>query len=620
MLGLSLVVANGLISPDSLFPEEGRVQEEDIKLAKVKRCNIKVDYNPVTQGQYRPCQPLSPAQTLVSNNCEYPVIHRVDLAMTLIDNETGEAIHTYTSIQCETASAPKPIDDMEDWHTFFPSLADEFDQGSMDCPMYLFDVSFSLMENYPGSSILGIENSLDITQGACYTNWRSYTRFYTNQGHLVDLVAFFKGTEFEEYPWRKLDSFQVPGTSEWRLKELPLKSLWWAKTFSNMLRQNIRARATGDPRAMAIEEENIERYLQGISVMQEIYATPLVHGAKRRRLATLLWRFRKARKGEAATTSWRQLMPPASLVKSESPRSTRPWSPLSSKKSTQKGSIRQSGDPYADYYNPQQQQPSIFTDNAEDMMDLSVSEGSSRASTPPLDESSFPSSTSSSFPSHISDSSYPPQVIHESSFQSKDLGYPTLVSYEAQDSQYSSQEVLSPSQEVYESQDSIYNSQESFCHHDPNEIYEWPTPPTLLPDDVNATQDFTGGKIHISYPLQPDGSFPGFEPYLIEPQANMTAQHQQIQQMELLKHQECLGADLRSQVEQEQCVDWQLIAEQHIQVVDLGFHGAEVEEVGVLRQYEDYADGGNRQVQTQGQILGEVIDEAAMNGELEGYH
>lgn len=651
---MSLVVANGFKNIDG--KKHGNAKHEDATSSGTNTSSHP-HYTHLTQNHCLSALPSSPAETLGSNQSPCaPTIRRVEFAMVLYKRGSTEVIHTYTSIQCVTASAPWPLEDLKGWRTLYPALAECYEQGQIDCPIFLFDTSLSLMEDPPGcNALLAIESSLDIAQGASYHNWQCLTRFYEEHGHPVDLAKFYKGSKYG----KALRPFDVcPGTrpTDSTLRGLPLKSDWWVTTFSKIIGQNLKARATKDAKAIKIEDENTERYIRGISVMQEIYASTCAHGPKLDRVAILVWKFSKSRKCETATTSWRRLIPPMSPFQVQSP--TPPQvQPLPTLDTTLQNSMGQrSAAPYADYCNNPGRRQSMFADNAEELLDAGLSDGSSRRTTPPSDYNSFPSSTSTLFPSNISNPGYPLHLSQESSFQYQDSAYASLSSFSSQESQYHTQDLITNTEDVYESQSDLYHTQEALYHSQTSaQLYDWSTAQPLLHDDsaTAATHDFIGGKIQISYPAMHDVNEdipfslpqppppPTYQPHLFAPRATMPAQHQH----QLLQHPEhfeqhdynlepeLVGGVAVSAAEEErvgdrmgeeevrengqQCaIDWQLITEQPLQVVpDPRFQdtGMEGKDGGGGEGFVVLGDEGA----VEGRILGEVVEaeENEGNGE-----
>lgn len=478
----------------------------------------------------------SPMEILASHEYPGPTIRRVlAFTMTLVDNNDNKILlHTYTSIQSETASALRALEDVRNWREKYPPLAADSDRGRIDCPIFLFDTHLSLMDHYCQSH-LAIRFSLEFSQGVHFTDWRSYPRFYEQNGCPVDLTRIYP----ESGPCDLLHSTPIKGTDISRLDEIAFKSKWWVRVFSSMIDEKMAAENNGDPRLIREEEDRAIQVVQGISVMQEIWATHRVHNHRRQRMAIILWKFSTAKRGVAATTSWRRLNPPLSLYDIQSPHPASEKPPMRLDAALQATSA---------YVGPYTAQPSIFSGAPTgDSVITSLSEDSSPSATPTPESRSFPSSTSTSFPSSVSNSIYPLYPSQESSFHSQDSAYPILTSFDSQESaypfynhhetveaaheSYGSHELADGSLEAYKPQEVIYHSQDSLYQHAPDQLYEYPYQMVDAPITASTSQDFTGGQIHLSY-AQTEDSQSSYEAPLVAPQAHMIPQHQLIQHLE----------------------------------------------------------------------------------------
>lgn len=563
--GLSLVKASGFLDDeDSEKRLRGANCEEATGRWKntIVPASVASQYSQASQGNYLNALPPSPAETLGSNLSQRPTIRQVDFAMTL-ESKKKTVVHTYTSLQSPTASAPLPLEHLKDWRLFYPPLATYHDQGQIDCPIFFFDTNFSLTDDIPENVSLAIELNADVTQSAGFTDWSSHTRFYEDEGRLIDLSKLLRGCA--EDPWRAVEC--SPTRTGGSRLSIPLKSAWWVQFFTHLIRRKLGARDSKDPEAVRKEEDYANNYLRGVSVMQEIWATSRAFGSHRQKLVILVWKFGKARNSEVATTSWRRLIPPVSPFQVQSPTPPPLQPPLTLDTALHDAIIRHPSAPYADYYNSQ---PSIFSDNAGCFLDGMLSEGSSPTTTPPLDYASFPSSTSTLFPPSISDSGYPLHLLQEAPYQSQDSAFgpgALLESFDSQDSQYPPREILHHSQSDYDSQDTIYHSQDALYDQPSNTVYDWPTHQTSIPED------FTGGKIHVSYTQQhEEPHLSAYEAPLIAPRASMMPQHQLIQHPEQFDHHDYLEPELATLQQEHQHIDWQMVASQPLNVADMRFH------------------------------------------------
>lgn len=488
------------------------------------------DYQP-SQGPF-PNRPSVPVDILASTVYRGPTIRRVsEFAMILEQKPRAlrALCHTCTSIQSETASTPKALAEVNNWRERYPPLAAYYDQGQIECPIFFFDTRLSLMDHWPSDLTLTIPLTVDFSQGAHFTEWRSCSRFYKRNGGLVDSAEFHLDSESSD----RLDFSQIKGIDDSTLVQIPFRSKWWVQVFSKMLERRIMMRRNnGDPELIREEEESD---IQGLCIMQEIWATHRVY-KHQQKMAILLWKFSTVRGGEVATTSWRRLIPPlpAYVIQSPHPPSEKPPMILDT--------TLQAASPYV-------AQPSIFSGYpTDDLLTAPLSGGNLPSPTPTPESRSFPSSTSTSFPSSVLNSTYPLYPSQESSFHSQDSAYRTLASFNSHDSgyplyehhesfeasheSYGSHEFVDGSQESYGSQEVISHSQDSLYQHAPDQLYEYPYPSVDPPITASACQDFTGGQIHLSYAQSEEDSHSSYEAPLIAPQANMMPQHQLIQHPE----------------------------------------------------------------------------------------
>lgn len=636
-LGMSLVAANGF-GPDGDHGTRAASVKNDESGHWPKNRASKYDSYHAPQSSHFNALPPSPAENAGSSSTPALTIRSVKFEMSLSkqERETLQAIHIYTSIQSETASAPRLLDDVVDWRTFYPPLSAFHCQGRINCPIFLFDTNLSLTDDYPASGTsLSIDLSMNVSQGMAFTNWQSHTRFYEERGRLVDLEKFYEESEqdkkrvYEERgcpvhleslrsPWRDLKCSPSNGAADCWLSEIPLKSAWWARVFSNIILRKHATQLSKDPEAIKHEEEYAHQYLRGMSVMQEIWAAPRGAETQRsQRVAILLWKFGKVREGEAPTTSWRRLEAPASPFQVQSPTPLSQQPPLTLDTTVHNAMARRPATLYGDYYNLQ---PSIFADNAEELLNGALSEGSSPAMTPPLDyaHASLPSSTSASFPSDISNSEYHSHLSQDPSFQSQDSAYHRLASFESQQPGYHFQERYTQSDNVYGSQENIYHSQEVQYQQSSDQVYQWPSPPTALPDDTPAPQDLTVGKISVSY-IEHEGPITAYQAPLIAPRANVMPQHQLIQHPENFDHHSYLEPGLQSQHEHRH-IDWEAMGSHPLNIGDMGFHPELESEM--VQQFGDMQERAAEleEMEVQGQILGEVQgDEIPIESRLEVY-
>ena len=455
---------------------------------------------------------LPSVETLGFNVHSGSTIRSVNFLMALFKGEKGgpqEVLHNYTKIQTEMGSAPRALEEISEWRTMFPHMADCYDHGEAQAPMFLFESNISLMNIYQGEgSSLGTELILYYTQGTGFGDWRALTRFYDEKGHEIDLKKFSERSQDPGTPYNELDWKPDLNTGDVRL-QIPLKSKWWAKLFSDIIsgyeKAGARAKKAENPQIVRDEEESTRQYLGDISVMQELWATPRIDGARPQRMAFILWNFKQTRRNEAATTSWRRVIPPTTPFEPTT-RMMQPHMDLDTV--IEEARTQPPISAGSDYYNHSSLQSGIFMDNTGSLVAAPLSEGSSPEIAESPDYQSFPSSTTTSFPSSISNSIYPIHLSQESE-------HAVFGSFDSQSSTY---EVATRSQEAYEFQDNPYHSQDSIYRDVGTPPYEY------SPQHAEAAgilQDFTGGHIQLQY-----------EAPMIAPRANMIPQPQLVEHLE----------------------------------------------------------------------------------------
>lgn len=477
-----------------------------------------------------------------SNMGRGPTIRSVEFEMNLYKGpgvESQVVLHTYTTIQAEIGSNPKELEEIIDWREMFPHLAAYYDRGEAQSPMFFFESDLYLMNRHPGTGCsLGTNLIIDFTEGMNFTGWCSLTRIYEEKGNEIDLSEIAESTLILNSSYNEIICREVVGSTDMQL-EVRLKSKWWAQKFFNFIHENQKAEALaqkfGNCQIVKDDDEKTRQYLREISVMQELWATPRVAGSQPQRMAILLWRFKQARDGEAGTTSWRRIIPPVSPFQIQSPSPRLLQAPMSLDSTLVEPTISSLTQPYAEYYKPQ---PSIFVDTSEPLLALGPTDDSSPESPQTNDYRSFPSSTSTSFPSSISNSTYGIHSSHELGNDAQDSGYSIFESFDSQDSTYNS---AINSQESYESQDGLYHSQDPLYHTVTTPLYDYPTndyppPHPDASDDATATNDFTSGEIQLLYAPHPDPAptydSTAYEAPLIAPRANMIQQSQVIEHLE----------------------------------------------------------------------------------------
>ncbi len=503
-----------------------------------------------------------PLPMLGSSTVQEPTLRGVQFDMHLSNETSNTKTHIYTSIQSEIGSAARNLEQVPSWQTMFPQLASRYNEGRVDCPLFLFESRLRLINDIRVGLSLGIEFAVDFAEGGYFHDWRSLTRIHRQESSR----QYFEDSEFEE-TWDRLECLESRNGQRDIQLTIPFKSKWWVKLFSSIISERDVARNAKDREAMKHADECAAAHLRELSIMQELWATQKGGSSRRpQRMATLLWTFSQSRNGEAATTTWR----PLTLSTSASPYQVqepilRGMQPSMSLDSTLQESmaqvqpdiVQQQSASFYDFrghHEPNRQ--SLFSESSEALLTSHLSECETESTTPILDyNSSFPSSTSASFPSSISNASgYPGH--HGSSFDSQDGRSSYTHSLESSfHSQHPSHDhagttifdIQAQTMSSFKNPHGAYpDSQDLLFPSHPSSIYdnlsEYPSfshrnsidDPTIVIQPTHQT-DFTGGALHLAYAgaqgsITTDQLSPadeeGFQAPLIAPRASLLPQQQ----------------------------------------------------------------------------------------------
>ena len=352
-------------------------------------------HNSALQGSFPHTLPQAISGIRSRNSARVPTIQNLTFRMYLDDRE-GREIHMYTSVQSEIGAAPKDLESVDHWQEMFPALSPYLHQGLPNCEMVFCESNLAITTEYPHSkSALGLRIDFDVnvSHGSAFKEWECRTTFYEN-GSL--------GKKFT----KTLEDSQVDTKVGSTVVQLPLECVWWRDLFFKIMQQRQRSEIQGDLTAMLQEDENARRYIREMSVMQEISAIPSAGGQEPQLMIIVLWRFRRTR-GEAATTTWRRINTPASPNQRNLPVITSSagfMQPAAPSGSCFHNTL-------ADYPGPIHTETlthshDYLNEISDDLIHHEASLTSPR-STPGLDFQSFPSSTSTNFPSSISNPNIP---------------------------------------------------------------------------------------------------------------------------------------------------------------------------------------------------------------------
>lgn len=549
-------------------------------------------------------------------------IRRIKFEMYILDREERRRLHVYSSMQSEIGSSSRALEEAKDWRMKYPQLAPYYDRGELDVDeeIILFESYFSLMEEHPPlKSKLRIDFAIDIARGVEFSNWKCHAYFYEN-----DIL--------EESVSTPTNLEHLPGTSDARIV-VGLHSSWWVDHFVALTKQQLQK---GDRLAAKSEEERPVCQIRDISVVQEIWATPQAGGTSKR-MAIFLWNFRQTRNHEAATTTWRKLVPPSPLTESifsnQVLNSQQIQPSPAIEKTLQHHDLVQPAPLYAEYFNFQ---PSFFVENLEHLDNADPDIRLNSSSSTPIGNSS------------ISNWTLPPEVSQGSAYSSQDGNLHSQdapcnsrdLTYDSQDSIYPFREYEypsenspvhsqdsayhlhdcgtepqpqdCPSQDYYQSQDSGYQSQNiehleypfssnQSLQHQPTEIHCHS--PNYIENNAESTvQDFASMHIQLSF-CESEDPLPAYDAPCVAPMVNMLGPQTHSDVHEHYHQKSSLYHLPRSQIQDPFDLDqWQAM-DQAVQWASARLQNGDLEE------------GGD--IMGQGQVLGEIEEiERGMDVEM----
>ncbi|KAL9600799.1 MAG: hypothetical protein Q9219_002937 [cf. Caloplaca sp. 3 TL-2023] len=327
-------------------------------------------------------------------------LNRVEFEMFIL-SPSKEKFHNYTSNQADIAARSRALEEIPDWRTSFPSIKKYYDQGQLKTDVILIESNLDLLSEYPPkNSTLSIRFIVNITGVSGNERWSTKADYYENNGQPVDMKSFYAMNNIRKVTsWDTPNIFQGAGSSDVRL-EIPLQSTWWVQLFTKMA---ARKQEMKHDAYLSQQEDNwSRRYLHEMSIMQELWVDPGDGRASEHRVAIILWKFSQTRTGEAGTTTWRKLLPPPERIKVNSPRQSP--APLSQHSMVLDSAIRDLAMPQAISLHAKRFLQ-YSEESAENPDHIVTEPQSARESASPalsLDyTTSFPSSTSTSFPPSI---------------------------------------------------------------------------------------------------------------------------------------------------------------------------------------------------------------------------
>ncbi|KAL8839375.1 MAG: hypothetical protein Q9170_001769 [Blastenia crenularia] len=497
------------------FPEIdfGAMDEEEIDSYARNR------YGNIGQPAYTGGLLLPPPAGILGSNApdRGPHINRIEFEMFVL-SPSKEIFHNYTSNQTDISLRPRPLEDVRNWRTSFPPLVKYYDQCQLDTDIILIESNLDLLSEYPPrNSTLSIRFNVSVTGVSGNEGWSTRAEYFENDGQSVDMRTFYAMNNIRKAtPWDTPNMFQGSGKSEVKL-EIPLQSTWWVQLFTKMAARKQEARQ--DACLDKQEEEWSRRYLQEMSIVQELWASPGPGGAGDRPVAVILWKFSQSRAGEAGTTTWK-LNPPPERIKVNSPQPSP--EPILQHSMVLDTAIQNLAMPQAVSVHTGRflQNANLFVEDPGQMVTEPHSARESASPALSLDyTTSFPSSTTTSFPPSVTHGHLSHEESQESACYSQESDRSRNGSLDAQYSHmYSQKSTYTYEEPTTYNEDLRYLVEEqAFEMHDTTSYPQHPFDPIppfhgqshYEPYDDNSnpvhpfvSHDFTGGQIQLSFQQQ----------------------------------------------------------------------------------------------------------------------
>ncbi|KAL9007029.1 MAG: hypothetical protein Q9188_000233 [Gyalolechia gomerana] len=501
----------------STFPEldfDNMGEEEINSFARSRFGNI-------GQAAYPDAVPLPPPGGILGSNApdRGPRLNRIEFEMFVL-SPTKEKVHNYTSNQSETAARSRGLEEIRNWHTSFPLLEKYYDQGQPDTDIILIESTLDLLSEYPPkNSTLSIRFMVNMTGVSGHEQWSTRADYYENNGQPVDMRRFYEMNNIPRAsPLDTPNIFRGSENSDVKL-EIPLQSAWWVQLFTKMAAR--KQEMKHDLYLSKQEDEWSRRYLQEMSVMQELWVNPGLDGASDSRVAIILWKFRQTRPDEAGTTTWRKLRPPPERIKIHSPRQSP--APALQHSMVLDSALKNLAMPQAVSVHAERflQNSNLFAEDSERIVAEPHSARESASPALSLDyTTSFPSSTSTSFPPSVTHGYLSHEESQESGCYSQESDCSRTGSLDAQYpfafSQKSTYTYTEP--RTYHDDQRYLSDSHGFELHDPacypqpsfDSISHFHAQSQYEPyngelnvhgsyDSSFAAHDFTGGQIQLSF-------------------------------------------------------------------------------------------------------------------------
>ncbi|KAL8695108.1 MAG: hypothetical protein Q9218_000386 [Villophora microphyllina] len=533
---LQNVVPNENTSETLSFPELDVANLRDDQIdSYIRSC-----YGPVGQPANSSGQFIPPPDGILRSNAPVrgPYVNRIEFEMFVLSPTKKQTLHTYTSNQTDIGAPSRALEEeIPHWYTSYPQLEHYYEQGQLDCEIILIESNLNLLgETPPKHSSLSIGFNVNIAAVSREDQWAIKTNYYEYNGQPVDMKSYCASSKsYKTTEWDKPSVFQVK--SDVNL-EIPLQSAWWVQLFHGMAVRKQRMRH--DPFLMKQEEEESRRYLEEMSIMQEVRR---ISADSHSRVAIILWKISATQSSQTGITTWRKLKPPPARFQINSPI---PSPPLPLQHSMVLNSTIQTlamPQPMSVHAERFLQHSSMFIDDSI-VNDVPSSEGSPSPGFSPDYTHSFPSSTTTSFPSSVTHGFLPHEESQESACYSQEQHPFRQDSFASQSSYVRSQITAHTYEEAATTDERLrYLSQQSalelpdpafFSHEtlEPMSHYQSPSPQYKFYDEKERNQDetidrydFSGGHIQLSFQQKGDAEYPNPPPYIATAMQLLQTEH-----------------------------------------------------------------------------------------------
>lgn len=260
---------------------------------------------------------IQPAE-VINATPQIPTIDRVKFSMGLLDR-TGRQVHMFTSMRKEIVSVPKELMDISDVWVKYPPLADYYRQGPINSPIFLFEAYLNVRNYLPEPPLFfAVEFTIEFAERLAFDKWQSSTRIYGESNNGLDHSKDAYFSRPGDDGWEYLEFLELPQTDKSQMA-IPFKSKWWSDALIKIILERCKAEKSGDPEVINHEDEKIRHRIEGISIIQEIWATPRYTDSPCQRMAIFLWKFKETQRINTATTSWRPIRVPVFLSQQTQP-------------------------------------------------------------------------------------------------------------------------------------------------------------------------------------------------------------------------------------------------------------------------------------------------------------